>query len=86
MAKWKHRGRPLCPDTRAHYLAEVSEGEIDVGTWAAHLNDRYTAGYRLAHVVPQGNRTVQVFEHLHPAHRDDNADDEIADDEIAGDE
>lgn len=78
MAKWKHRNPPVCPDLRVHYVTEVSEGDIDVAAWAEHLNERYAEGYRLAHVIQQGDRTIRVFEHyLHASRRDiDGEDDE----------
>ncbi len=67
MAKWRHRAPPMCPELDSHYVTEVVDGEIDADAWAEHLNDRYADGYRLAHVVRQYDRTLQVFEHyLHP--------------------
>ncbi len=59
----------MCPDLESHYVTDVLEGEIDATAWAEHLNDRYTGGYRLAHVVRQDDRTIQVFEHYLHADR-----------------
>ncbi|MEJ7705151.1 MAG: hypothetical protein WKF47_16555 [Geodermatophilaceae bacterium] len=57
----------MCPDLAAHYATEVMDEETDTTAWAESLNDRYAAGYRLVHIVAQGDRTIQVFEHyLHP--------------------
>jgi hypothetical protein len=50
-----------CPGR--HYVTEVNKGSIRMGTWQGHLNEMYTKGYRLAHVLEQDGNTVQVFEH-----------------------
>jgi hypothetical protein len=63
MGKWRHRNPPMCPELEAHYVVESRDGEIDASAWAEYLNDMYADGYRLAHVVLQGDRTIQVFEH-----------------------
>jgi hypothetical protein len=64
MGKWRHRNPPMCPDLDTHYVAEARDGQIDSTAWAEYLNDMYVQGYRLAHVVQQGDRTIQVFEHF----------------------
>jgi hypothetical protein len=46
-----------------HYVTEVNKGSIHMGTWKAHLNERYTSGYRLQQVFEQDGNTVTVFEH-----------------------
>lgn len=46
-----------------HYVTEVNKGSINMGRWQAKLNEMYSKGYKLAHVVEQDGNTVQVFEH-----------------------
>jgi len=52
-----------CPEPRFHYATEVNKGSINMRHWQGHLNEMYSRGYRLAHVLEQDGNTVQVFEH-----------------------
>lgn len=50
-----------CPGD--HYVTEVNKGSINMANWQRHLNEMYSKGYRLVHVLEQDKNTVQVFEH-----------------------
>ncbi len=45
-----------------HYLTEVNKGSINMAAWQAHLNERWSQGYRLAYCFEQSGNTVMVFE------------------------
>lgn len=53
----------VCPKPAQHYVTEVNKGSIRMQTWQGHLNEMFTSGYRLAHVIEQDGNTLMVFEH-----------------------
>jgi hypothetical protein len=50
-----------------HYEAEVNKGSINMRHFSAKASDRYSKGWRLAHLYEQDGNTVMVWEHnFHP--------------------
>ena len=47
-----------------HYEASVNKGDINMRSLTDELNDRYEAGWRLAHVVEQGGNTLFIWERV----------------------
>lgn len=47
-----------------HYEATVNKGDINMRSLSDELNDRYEAGWRLAHVVEQGGNTLFIWERV----------------------
>lgn len=63
MGMFKAAGEAVAERTHGdQYLVEVNKNDLNVGRMSAHLNSKWKAGWRLAHVMEQNGNTVMVFE------------------------
>ncbi|MDQ3956482.1 MAG: hypothetical protein M3285_13140 [Actinomycetota bacterium] len=47
-----------------HYETEVNEGDVNMRSLQRKLNGRYEDGWKLAHMVSQGENLIMVWERL----------------------
>lgn len=45
-----------------HYEAEVNKGDINMRSLQNNLNERYAKGWKLAHVFPEGENVIFIWE------------------------
>ncbi len=45
-----------------HYETEVNKGDVSMGALQRKLNKRYEDGWKLGHIVSQGDNVILVWE------------------------
>ena len=45
-----------------HYEVEVNKGDLNAGSMSRKMNDRYSDGWKVAHIFEENGNTVIVWE------------------------